>query len=190
MQETSKFRHRFPEEQEEKFYVKRSQSRSWIFIFWRTFSLIKGSYFDQYHCGEPVISSKCEDTSGEETRESWLKLLFFTDDRPKTDCEDSATYLGSASTKRFVRFLGQSTLRYHGSLHIFKTMCSFRVPSVFNLHFQTPFNLLYKIMKSSLSKKDDLKYLNSSNITHSLLETDILYGWNQQVHGKITKWCA
>jgi hypothetical protein len=84
----------------------RSQSRSWVFIFWRTFSLIKGSYFDQYHCGEPVISSKCEDKSGEETRESWLKLLFFTDDRPKTDCEDSATYLGSASTKRFVRFLG------------------------------------------------------------------------------------
>ena len=49
-----------------------------VFIFWRTFSLIKGSYLDQYHCGEPVISSRCEETSEEETRERLLKIWFYS----------------------------------------------------------------------------------------------------------------
>ena len=66
-----------------------------VFIFLRTFSLIKGSYLDRYHCGEPVISSKCEDTSEEETRERLLKFLFFTDDRRRQTAKTDRVLMGA-----------------------------------------------------------------------------------------------
>ena len=52
-----------------------------VFIFWKTVSLIKGSYFDQSHCGGP-IHVNVKTLQRTRTTQIMLKRLFFA------ECED------------------------------------------------------------------------------------------------------